>query len=117
MKGKLYQNNSIIPIIDIGQTLEREVEGGALLCYTDNVQCCSNTSISGKWFLPDQSEVGTMSEAEGLYIDDGQSVLRLHRRSQTISPTGVFCCEIFDANYVIQRLCGKYILQSTTNYQ
>ena len=107
LKGKLYQNNSIIPITDIGQTLEKEVEGEALLCYTDTVECCSNTSISGKWFLPDQSEVGIMSEAGGFYMDDGQSVLRLHRRSQTISPTGVFCCEILDATYAIQRLCGK----------
>lgn len=109
LKGKFYPNNSIIPITDVGQTLEGEVEGGALLCYTDNVQCCSNASISGQWLLPEQSVVGVMSEARGFYMDNGQSVVRLHRRSQTISPTGVFCCEIFDANYAIQRLCGKQV--------
>ena len=102
----MYANNSIIPITEIGQTLEGDEEGGALLCHTDNVQCCSTNSINGRWLLPDQLEVTGMSDTGGFYIDSGPSVVRLHRKNNATSPTtGVFCCEVPDATSANIRTC------------
>ena len=106
LKGELYPNNSHILITEIGQTIDGEEVGGALLCYTDNVECCSNTStVRGKWLLPDKTEVGSEREGGAFYVDGGPSVVRLHRRNNDTSSPGVFCCEVPDATNVITISC------------
>ena len=68
--------------------------GEALLCYTDNTVCCNNT---GQWLLPSGADVGDASSSTGdFYISRGDSVIRLHRRNNTFS-TGMYCCEVPDA--------------------
>ena len=104
LKGELYTNNSHILITEIGQTMDGEEVGGALLCYTDNVECCTST-VRGRWLLPDQTEVGTESEGGAFYVDDRPSVVRLNRRNNDISSPGVFCCEVPDASNVVRRSC------------
>ena len=106
LNGQLYSNNRDILITDIGQTIDGEKEGGALLCYTDNLLCCNSTSlVSGRWLLPNQSEVGKIDESGAFYVDDGPSIVRLHRQDNGTSPTGVFCCEVPDASSVIMMSC------------
>ena len=72
----------------------------------DNLLCCNSTSlVSGRWLLPNQSEVGKIDESGAFYVDDGPSVVGLHQRDNATSPTGVFCCEVPDASSVIMMSC------------
>ena len=108
LKDVSYMNNSNIPITEIGRT----VEGEALLCFTDLIQCCrdSDTPIGvsgvlGQWLYPNGSAVGTESDGEDFYIDRGPSVVRLHLRINITSLIGQFCCEVPDATSVNAITC------------
>ena len=70
---------------------------GALLCYTNNVECCES-SRKGEWYFPNGTTVGTSVDGGDFYRNRGPSVVRLNRRNNAMMPTGVFCCEIPDAN-------------------
>ena len=57
LRGRSYGDNSYILITDIG-----EGDDGALLCFTDLVQCCRDDDTSsgmalGEWFFPAWSAV------------------------------------------------------------
>ena len=101
-----YANNSNIHITEIG-----EGDCGALLCYTDLIECCrdSDTPVGvgalGHWHYPNGSAVGMMSDRQDFYVDRGPSVVRLNRRDNAISTTGQFCCEILDATSTNIRIC------------
>lgn len=91
LNGALYGNNSIVTITDIGEDVH-----SALLCVTNNINCCESDDSSGVWSLPN----GTSANINGLsfYQNEGSSVLRLFRRSNSISPSGIFQCQIPDEN-------------------
>ena len=101
-----YANNSNIFITDIG-----EGDCGALLCYTDLTECCadSDTPVGvgalGQWVYPNGSVVGTESDGQDFYINRGPSVVRLNRRRNATSTTGLFCCEVPDAAATNTRTC------------
>ena len=94
MNGAVIANNSNISITRIG-----EGDHGALLCFTDFIQCCSSDSQLpvevGQWYFPDQSAVGSNGD---IYTSRGHGVVRLHRRNNAMMPTGVFHCKIPDAS-------------------
>ena len=106
LRGKTYQNNSVVILEDIG------VGDDALLCLTDQTACCRKTSTDalgsaiGNWFFPNgtrvpSSIVNTKNDEEwDMYITRGQSVVRLHRREG--GEDGVYHCELPDATNVIQ---------------
>ena len=106
LRGRRYDNNSNILIPDIG-----EEDCGALLCFTDLVQCCRDSDTPtgvgalGQWLYPNGSAVGAMGGREDFYVDRGSSVVRLHRRINATSPTGNFCCEVPDATSTNMRIC------------
>ena len=106
LRGKLYGNDSNILITNIG-----EGDEGALLCFTDLVQCCRKEHTSdksrafGKWLYPNGSDVGIYDDAEEFYRNRGPSRVRLNRRNDTTSPVGSFCCEVPDAMYANITLC------------
>ena len=108
LRGKLYTNDSYILITNIG-----EGDEGALLCFTDLVQCCRNeyspdeSGALGKWFYPNGSDVGMYDDAEEFYTNRGPSRVRLNRRNDTTSPIGSFCCEVPDANFSNITLCAN----------
>ena len=63
--------------------------------------------------------VRIQGEGGSFYRSRGQSVVRLHRRHNTMMPTGLFCCEIPDTSDVTQRVCivletDQYDLHVTT---
>ena len=85
----IYSNNSIVTVDDIAEN------DGALLCYTNNVECCS--SGQGEWYFPNGTTVGTSGAGGDFYRNRGPSVVRLNRRNNAMMPTGVFRCEVPDA--------------------
>ena len=79
-------------------------EGEALLCYTDNNECCNTT---GRWFDLDGADVGDAGSGTGdFYVSRGSNVVRLHRRNNTFSP-GTYCCEVPDVRSKIIRACAN----------
>ena len=108
LKGSYISTNSNIFITDIG-----EGNCEALLCYTDLNECChdSNTTTRalGQWFYPNGSNVRIRSSGQDFYIDRGPSVVRLNRRTDATSITGLFCCEVPDATSTKTRICTSVI--------
>ena len=70
----------------------------ALLCYTDNAQCCDTTDANtGRWFGQNGGNVGDQNSGRDLFVTKGPNVVRLHRRNTDTSPSGMYCCEVPDA--------------------
>ena len=109
INGRSSMNNSDVTVTDIGDG--KGGVGGALLCYTDNIQCCNETAENtGRWFQagPGGGDVGDDGD---LYVTRGPNVVRLHRRNNTF-PVGVLCCEVPDSRSRSQTLCihvGKFV--------
>ena len=90
LRNQTYLNNSIVAINDIG------VGYNALLCVTDKPDCCNiQDNKMGEFYYPNNTAVG-YSEINSLYRNRGPQVVRLNRRNDTFSPTGVYRCEIPD---------------------
>ena len=105
VNGTILANNSKLSITMIGEEAEN-----ALLCFTDIHQFyCDNYDTLedvGQWYFPNGSAV----EIDGdMYMSRGLDVVRLHRRNNTMMPTGVFVCEIRDASGTNQSI---YIIVS-----
>ena len=100
LSGISYVNNSVICLTDIGE------RNNALLCLTDATQCCNiNGVILGDWYFPDGTLVIDGQDASrDIYRNRGPSVVRLNRRNNATSPTGVYRCEIPDASGTTQTL-------------
>ena len=83
-------------ISDIGEG------SSALYCLTDREQCCSTETgaIRGLWRLPDGNPVTTAN----MYTVQGFSSIHLSRRSSAVGPTGVYTCEIPDADNILWTL-------------
>ena len=103
LNGGRSTNDSEVTVTDIGESME-----GALLCYTDNAQCCSTTDTNtGRWFELGGVDVGDQSGGTGtgdLFVTKGPNVVRLHRRNNT-SPSGTYCCEVSDVRSINMTSC------------
>ena len=68
----------------------------ALLCITNQSDCCRNSPKSHirEWYFPNGERVRTNGEGGDLYRDRSHHVVRLNRRNNAISPTGIFQCVI-----------------------
>ena len=103
MRGSTYPNNSVVFISYIG-----EGDSFALLCRTDNTQCCRmrdnlpDRVAFGQWFFPNGDEVG--NDDGDFFRNRGEGIVRLNRRNNARSPTGRYRCEIPDASGVNQTL-------------
>ena len=87
LNGIQHFNNSIISFEQIGE------DRCALLCYTNLNECCYMPKL-GEWYSPNGSALRKKNSNDDLYRDRSDSVVRLHRRNNTLMPVGVFCCEI-----------------------
>ena len=111
LRGRLYGNNSIVTISDIG------VDSRSLLCLTNNIECCRQSDgffgvgNLGEWYFPNNGSAVRVNGAGGnMYKNRGPSVVRLHRRNSAMMPTGVFHCEIPDANGIFKNVyIGVYL--------
>ena len=95
LRGKTYLNNTIVLMSDIGET------DNALLCMTDRTDCCS--SPVGEFYYPDNTAVG-FSSTNSLYRNRDTQVVRLNRKNNALSPTGVYRCEIPDSSGRMQNI-------------
>ena len=102
LRNQFYGNNSVVAVTDIGENDE------ALLCYTNSTACCRNnlreTNSTREWHFPNGSVVGMNDNGDDFYGNRGPSVVRLNRRNNALMPTGVFRCEVPDANGSSQSL-------------
>ena len=90
LRGTPYFNNSEVVLSDIGES------ENALLCVTDNSNCCSEIR-QGEFFFPDGSMVPISRTGGNFYRNRGSQLIRFNRRNDAMSPTGRYRCEIPDA--------------------
>ena len=99
LNGTVYLPGDTILITDIGteNTSDMNDPGSSLVCNTTNVNtnCCRDVDggSKGEWLDPD----GTMilnSTSDDFYRTRYTHQIRLNRRNDAISPTGVFTCVI-----------------------
>ena len=112
MNGAIIPNHSFILLDNIGESNE------SLLCMTDLLACCRSEYTGGRWplgdwFFPNDTAVpntiiGYLGRYEEMpivwdfYRNRGPSVVRMHRRRGGV--TGIYRCEVPDANGVYQRM-------------
>lgn len=100
MSGKVYYNNSVVSMLDIGEG------DAALLCKTNEVPCCRREpNRCGNFYYPNGQRVPIKRRNEGFYRNRGNHLVRLNRRVSTTSPTGTFCCEIPGACGKMNKIC------------
>ena len=88
--GGLYSNNSLVRLEDI------EEHDHALLCVSNNPQCCStSTNVSSQWYNP--NGIGVTNERGGqFYIEQSSQTVHLSRTSNTTVQTGIYHCRVPD---------------------
>ena len=97
--GYVYQNNSILPIQEVGEN------ENALYCRTNKKDCCSTEpNRSGDFYYPNRVRVPIAKFQHGFYRNRGERIVRLNRREGITSPTGQYRCEIPNANNVMVKI-------------
>ena len=98
LNGTVYRPGDTILITDIGSENNNMSDpGSSLVCDTTNVntQYCidADGGGEGEWLDPDGTIIlnGT---TDNFYITCFTHQIRLNRRNDTMSPTGVFTCEV-----------------------
>ena len=98
----MYLPGDTILITDIGSenTNDKSDPRSSLVCNTTNVntQCCrgqNNPSggSRGEWYLPNGTRILNTPDTNFSRTRYNQTV-RLNRRNNVMSPTGVFTCEV-----------------------
>ena len=98
----MYLPGDTILITDIGSedTDDRSDPHSSLVCVTTNVntQCCNsadnpNGGSRGEWYLPNGTIILNTPDTN-FYRTRYTQQVRLYRKNGTMSPTGVFTCEV-----------------------
>ena len=107
LNGKAYPNNSIIPLLEVGE------DDNALLCKTDLTACCATPpNRLGGFYYPNGVIVPVHKLGQGFYRSQAVQEVRLNRREVGIFPAGEFRCEIPDASGTIQNLFVSLIVMN-----
>ena len=93
----LYSRNVAVDLTEVGASSD------ALICLTTLMECCRGIDTNGvgsmgNWRFPNGSLVSSQSGGPSLSRSRGPSSVLLHRINNAMSPTGVYTCEIPDAN-------------------
>ena len=91
LNGVTYPNGSTVMRTDIGEG------DNALLCITDDPNCCSFIfNRAGEFYFPDGTLVPNLGGigSSGYYRNRDIQLIRLNRQSQNGVITGQFHCEI-----------------------
>ena len=109
LSGQRYGNNSLVTLTDIG-----EGDAAALVCLTDREICCraSDGGLHGDWYFPDSGLIPDGFGNATIYRNRGARRVRLNRRNNAQSPTGVYRCEIPDASGTTQSIYVGLFLES-----
>ena len=102
LNGQSYGNGSEVLLTDIGERGNID----ALFCLTDDTQCCNIGGVQlGDWYFPNGTQLQDGQDASrDIYRNRGPSVVRLNRRNNATSPTGLYRCEIPDASGTTQTI-------------
>lgn len=112
LNGKVYGNNSVIPVIDIGETKNSigSTQNNGLQCITDRKPCCRSKK-RGKWFLNlDEGKVDVNNTGELFYRNRGRGDGTVNLNRKNSSKTSLyedFCCEVPNMKNDTQILCVK----------
>ena len=99
LRGRPYQNNSIVILEDIGEG------DGVLFCITNYTACCrSEDGFLGNWFFPNGTKVPSQSGQWDFYRSRDQMVVRLNRKRG--GEEGIYRCVI---PYAVNVTQTKYI--------
>ena len=99
LKGKRYDNNSMINILAIGEG------DNALLCKTNEQDCCGTApNRFGEFYYPNGVQVPIRKAGQGFYRNRGDQLIRLNRRDAASSPIGKYFCVIPAANGMTQKI-------------
>ena len=100
LNGICIANYGYVDVNDIG-----EGDDNALLCYTDNTDCC-RSYLAGEWYYPSGMKVETDGRSEGaeFYRNRGTRVVRLNYRQGSFTERGLFKCEVPDASNTTQHI-------------
>ena len=101
LSGTVYLPGDTILITDIGSSYFGDSDPqSSLVCVTTNVNtnCCRgadnpNGGGRGEWYLPDGSRLLNTPDTN-FYRTRYTQQVRLNRRNNAMSPTGVFTCEV-----------------------
>ncbi len=103
MSGTVYLPGDTIPITDVGDSFEA---GPSLVCVTSNVNimCCGGSNHNGSgpvgnWFYPDGAAVSqnnVKSNGNFTRSSHSQQIHLNRKRTDVLSPTGVYTCEVPD---------------------
>ena len=94
-------NNSVVSITDIE---DGRSGGSPLICATTFRSCCK-VGKQGEWYYPDGTVVPDSTANKDFYRSrSNNGEVRLNRRNNAISPTGIFHCELPGPNGVNQTL-------------
>ena len=99
LSGTVYLPGDTILITDIGSenTTNRSDPGSSLVCITTNVNtnCCRSIDggSRGEWYLPNGTRILNTPDAN-FYRTRYNQTVRLNRRNNAMSPTGVFICVV-----------------------
>ncbi len=79
------------------------------MCLTPLTACCrygdTDTTSLGHWIFPDRTNVQSrISSVNSISGTRGPSSVILHHTNNSMSPTGVYTCEIPDVNETLEEL-------------
>ena len=118
LNGRVYANNSLIPITEIEETDPDSGLNEGLQCITDRMPCCRLGFQTGEWYMytgVGRTMVPGLSSTVSFYrsrgYDDG--TVNLNRPSSVTMPTGLFCCKVPDAISVIYTVCANISMEVT----
>jgi len=93
-------NNSIVAMTDIG------TGAAALLCTTTYTPCCYSSNRGTEWYFPNGTKVPNNPALPYRRTRDGFPGRVILSRNSESSITGLFHCDIPDADNITKPLCG-----------
>ena len=102
--GKLYGDNSIVSLEEIGEGRN------ALLCTTNKTECCQGGRHLPyrEWYFPNETSVRVNGDGDSFYRDRDLGIVRLNRRHNDTSQSGIFRCEIPSSSKLVIIYIGIY---------
>ena len=88
--GRVYRNNSIIPLQDIGP--DPLVYNASVYCYTTHSPCCTTTN-EGNWFIPRGINLNIQDNYVARF--PATRTVNLYRPTSSFI-SGLFRCKILD---------------------
>ena len=96
LRGETLPDHGYVAFSLVGEDDSGSGSDG-VLCVTDFQTCCSSSQGShrGDWYFPNKTRVPFISGPHaGIFESRGAQRVELRRRINTLSPSGIYHCEI-----------------------